>query len=254
MVSLKRTHYAMVILIIVLFASSVVISMLAGIGAGIAVIDSALDSFQISYNIITLSIASNPLILIAKFLDALIFPILTVLLASWFFEFINNINLRERLVLSRINKLDDHVIVVPYNNFAKAVVKELRKSGIKTVTIVQTKNELLQLYRENELAVRGDIRELETFDVARIRKARGVVACSKDDIENALITITAKTANPSTKIISRANKEENIKGLKSAGAFKILIPENSAGEDIGEEISKRLLSKTNLKSLNLPAP
>lgn len=254
MVNLKRTHYGMILLVITLFVASVAISVYAGIGLRVAFLDSALDSLQVSYNLIVFSYASNPLVLVAKLLDALIFPILTVLLATWFFEFINNINLRERLVLSKINKLEDHVIVAPYNNLGRAILSELKKSGIKSVVIVQSKKELFQLYRENELAIRGDLRDLQTFEIARVGKARGVVACGKDDIENALIAITAKTANPSAKIISRANKEENIKGLQSAGAYRILIPERSAGEEMGKEISKRVLSKPGVKSLNLPAP
>jgi len=245
---LKRTQYTMILIVLLIYASSVVITVFAGICLRIAILDSAFDSLQVSYNLIQFSSASNPLILVSKLLDAVIFPILTVVLAAWFFDFINNINLREMFVLSKVNKLDNHVILAPYNSFTKSLLAELKSAGIDAVTIVQSKHELLELYKENHLAIDGDIRSVETFDIARISRSRCVVACGKDDIENALISITAKTANPNVKIIARVNKEEDVRRLEMAGARRTIMTGLSAGEDIGEEISKRLLSKKSLKN------
>lgn len=248
MANLKRTQYTLIIIVVVFFVVSVILTLFAGIPLKVAIIDNVLDSLQVSYNLIQFSLASTPLILFSKLLDAAIFPILTVILASWFFDFIANINLRERMSLSRINRLEKHVIVVPYNSFAQSLLQEFRKSGIKTVTIVENKKDLAKLYREDELAVVGDIRSVETFEIAGIEKARCVVACAKEDIHNALISITAKTANPHVKIISRANKEENLTRLVSAGAHELVMAENTAGKDMGDEIAKRVLLKKTLKT------
>jgi voltage-gated potassium channel Kch len=227
---------------------SILISIFAGVNPQVSVLDNTLDSLQVSYNLIQFSSASNPLVLISKILDAGIFPILTVVLAAWFFDFITNIGLRERIVISKINKVEGHVIVVPYNGFAKSVLQELRGSNIKTVTIAQNKRELRELYNEGELAIESNMKSVETYDIARVSKARYVVACGKDDIENAIISITAKTANPDVRIISRVNKEENVTRLQNAGAQKTILTESAAGEDIGNEISRRLLSKRSLKT------
>ncbi|MGD0728808.1 MAG: NAD(P)-binding protein [Candidatus Micrarchaeaceae archaeon] len=248
MANLKRTQYTMILIILVLFIASIIITIIAGVSPSVSVVDAALDALEVNYNLIQLSIASNPLILAAKILDAMVFPVLTVLLAAWFFDFINHVNIKEKIEISRIQKLEGHVILVPYNNFCKAILKELKNSGIKTVTIVENKKELMQLYRNGELAIHGDVRSIETFEIARISKARAIIACSKDDVQNALIAITAKTANPHIKIISRANEEENVKGLMSAGAYKTFIPEDSAGEEIGKEISRRVLTKRTMKT------
>src|SRR5271169_5608042 len=131
MINLKRTQYTMVLIIVVLFVLSVVITIYSGVSPQVSIIDAALDALQVNYNIILFASASTPLILVAKLLDALIFPVLTVLLAAWFFDFINHVNIREKLEFAKINKLENHVIVVPYNNFGKAMLKELKKSGIK---------------------------------------------------------------------------------------------------------------------------
>src|SRR5271156_1030944 len=102
MATLKRTQYTLIGIVLVFFICSVIITVYTGINPQVALLDSALDSLQVSYNLIPFSFASNPLIVIAKLLDAVIFPILTVILAAWFFDFINNINLRERMILSKL--------------------------------------------------------------------------------------------------------------------------------------------------------
>jgi len=247
MTNLKRTQYTVILIIILLFIMSVLISIFAGIAPQIALIDSALDSLQVSYPFVQFSLASNPLILVSKLLDAVIFPLLTVLLAAWFFDFINNLNLRERMVLSKVNKLKGHVIVVPYNGFAKSVIQELENAGLEAVTIAENKKELLQLYKEDQLAIDGDIRSVETFDSAGIERAKCVVACGKDDVQNALISITAKAANSDIKIICRANKEENLERLEKAGVQTVIMAESTAGQDVGDELARRLLSKSELK-------
>ncbi len=248
MVSIKRTQHTLIIIAIALFILSVVLTVASGISLQIALIDNALDSLQVSYVLIPLSAASNPLILTSKLLDSAIFPMITVILAAWFFDFISNINLRERIVLSKINRLKGHVIIAPYNSFAKALQQELRNSGIKPVTIVENKRELLHLYREGELAIQGDIRSAETFDIAGINRARCVVACSRDDIQNALVTITAKAVNQSIDIIVKANDEQNLDRLERAGVYKTILVESTAGQNIGDEMVKRLLSKRGFKN------
>jgi voltage-gated potassium channel len=248
MVNLKRAQYTLIFIVVVFYVASIMISIFAGIGPKLAFIDNTLDSLQVNYSLLQFASASNPLILFSKLLDAVIFPILTVVLAAWFFDFINNINLRERLMLSKVNKLEGHVIVVPYNSFAKSVLEELKSAGIKAVTITQNKREMIGLYKEGELAIDGDLRSVETFDIARINKAKYVIACGKDDIENAMISITAKTANPYVQIISRVNKEENLTRLESAGAHKTVLTDSTAGADMGNEIVKRLISKKSFKN------
>ena len=232
MASLKRTQYTVILIVIILFVLSVLITVLAGVTPQVALIDSSLDSLQVSYPFLQFSSASNPLILVSKLLDAVIFPILTVLLASWFFDFINNLNLRERMVLGKVNKLANHVIVVPYNNFAKSVLQELDAAGYSAVTIAENKKELVQTDKDNRLAIDGDIRSVETFDIAGIERAKCVVACGKDDVQNALISITAKAANSNTLIICRANKSENLGRLSRAGVSTVIMAESAAGEDV----------------------
>ncbi|MDE1870781.1 MAG: NAD-binding protein [Candidatus Micrarchaeota archaeon] len=249
MVNLKRTQYTLILIVAVLFLASLALSVAAGVGLWTAIIENSLDSLQVSFYLVNFSEASNPLFFISKLLDATIFPLLTVLLASWFFDFINNFNLRERIISSRINNLRGHVIIVPYNSFSKVLSEDLKKQGIKSVTIAQNQKELRQLYRENGLAINGDLRSAEVFRLAGIDRARCVIACSKDDMQNALVSITAKTAHKDIDVIVRANKEDNADRLEKAGAYKTVLAEETAGTEIGNEIVKRLVSKKSVKGI-----
>lgn len=254
MVDQKRTQYTLIVIVLLLFLAALILSVAAGVSPQEALVENALDSVQVSYTLVQFSSAENLLFLVSKVLNSVIFPILTVILAVWFFDFINNVNFREGLVLAKIKNLQNHVIVVPYNSFAKSFLQELKDSGIKAVTIVENKKELVHLYKENELAIEGDPRSVKIFETAGIDNARCVVACSKDDIQNALASITAKTARPDVEVFVKANKEENIDRLERAGAYKTILAESTAGKEVGEEIAKRVLSKAGLKNTDLPAP
>jgi voltage-gated potassium channel Kch len=247
MINLKRARYTLIAIVLVLYLSAIAITLYAGQSIQIAIIDNSLDALQVGYNLISLAAASNPLILTSKLLDALVLPILAAISAAWFFDFINSVNLGERIVLSKLKRMEDHVIIVPYNSFAKTLMKELKDAGFKVAVIAENKREMAQLRGQNELAFNGDIKLIETFDVAGIQKARCLIACSKDDVQNALITITAKTANPHIRIIARVTSEENISGLLTAGAKKVVIPERTVGIDIGNELTKVALEKKSFK-------
>ncbi len=241
---MKRTQHMLIIIVVAVLVLSFLFSVAGGLSPKVAVLDDMLDSLQVGYDLISFTSASNPLIFVSKLLDAPVLPLLTVILATWFFEFINNFNLQEKIMLGKIKRMKGHVIVVPYNGFAQALLRELRAANLKAVTIAENRKDALMLYKEGEMAFEGDIRSIETFEIAGISRARCIVACAKDDVQNALIAITAKTENPSIEIISKANKEENLDRLGRAGSFKAVLADSMAGKEIGEQLIKRLVSRT----------
>ena len=60
-------------------------------------------------------------------------------------------------------------------------------------------------------------------------------------MQNILISISAKSINDSLKVISRIAQQENLQRIGHAGIYKIVMPEIIAGEDIGNEILRRVL-------------
>ena len=67
-----------------------------------------------------------------------------------------------------------------------------------------------------------------------------MIACSEDDTENALIVITAKAANRGIKVVARVESEDDIAKLDKAGAYRTVMPEATAGAEIGGILVKKL--------------
>ncbi len=235
-----KTEQVLLAVALVLFALSYLMLVLSGANPFIALIWDLLSSFDVGLSILPAAVSAQPLAFIASLLDAFIFALMTVVIAAMFFNFIKQINLTKRIVLSRIKSIKQHIIIVPYNQFAYSLNKELKSIGEKTVIVTTSELEARKLYRRGDLAIVADPKNMETFFASGIGRSKFVIACDDDDVQNALISITAKSANPKAKIISRIANLDNIGKLKNAGALRMIMPEVSTGVEIGNEIAKRI--------------
>jgi voltage-gated potassium channel len=239
----KTTPFFLLTIATLVFAISFLLLIAAGVNPLIALIWNLLASLDVGYAIIPNALVSTPFVLVANLLDSFTFALLAVVLAAFFFEFIKQINIRKRFVMARVNRVKNHIILVPFNSFTRSLSKELREAGEKCVIITNDETDAHRLYRQNELAIVADPKRVEAFNIAGIGRAKYVIACADEDLENALITVTAKSANARAKIISRVNNIESISKLGSAGAFRMIMPEITTGTDIGAEIIRRVLKE-----------
>ena len=237
----RNANYIIVFVAMIMFAISVILTILAGIDPGIALIWNVLASLYISYNLIPNSMLANPLIFTSSLLDALVFALFAVFLATWFIDIIRSINITEYLILSKVKRLKGHVIVAPFNEFSRVLAEELLKGGFKFVVIANNEVEAARLYGRKMLAVVGEVRTEDSFKAAGIDRASYLIACDDDDVKNALIAISARDANPNVKVISRVIEEENLQKLDKAGASWVVIPGVTAGKRMGDEIVKRMV-------------
>jgi voltage-gated potassium channel len=240
MAEYRKTEQVLLAVALVLFALSYLMLVLSGANPFIAFVWNLLSSMDVGLTILPAGISAGPLPFIASILDAFIFALMTVVIAALFFNFIKQINLTKRIVLSRIRKIRQHIIIVPYNQFAHSLDRELRAIGEKTVVVTTSEADARKMYRRGELAIVADPKNIESFYASGIGRAKFVIACDDDDVENALISITAKSANPKAKIISRISNLDNIAKLKNAGAQRMIMPEVSTGIEMGNEIVKRI--------------
>ena len=237
----KNTNYIIALIAVLFFAVSVSLTVYAGVGVGIALVWNVLASLYIYYDLIPVSIVDTAPILLASLLDAFVFALFAVFLATWFTELIRSINISEYFSMARVRKLRGHVIVVPFNNFSKTLVDELQGAGVKFVVMVDSEAQASRLYARKILSVVGTERGEDSFRNAGIERAAYVVACGDNDVDNALVSISAKDANPNINVISRVIEEENIPKLDKAGASWVIIPNITAGASVGNEIVKRVV-------------
>ncbi|MCL5440613.1 MAG: NAD-binding protein [Candidatus Marsarchaeota archaeon] len=237
MSTLNRELYILFGLALLLLAWSVLLTVYSGVSPFVAVVWNVLSSLDISYSILPLQFASSQLVFASDIIDAFVFALLAFTLATWFFGFVREIDVENRITTIRVKRLKDHIIVAPFNSFANSLVKELKEAEQKYVVLGKGKESRSYMHRNDIFFISGAADSIETFKDAGVERARYVIACSDDDTENALITLTAKSSNRGVAVFSRVSYLENIPKLNKAGVNKMLLPEVSAGKSIADVMS-----------------
>ncbi|BDH78792.1 MAG TPA: hypothetical protein GXX31_06555 [Methanothermobacter sp.] len=130
--------------------------------------------------------------------------------------------------------MENHFILCGFGRVGSATFKELRKRKHKVIIIEKDRTLVeKELWEDpNILAIPGDATDEELLKDAGIKRARGIIITTGDDVDNLFITLTSRELNPDVWIVTRASKRENIKRLYRAGANRVISPEISGGEDI----------------------
>ena len=81
------------------------------------------------------------------------------------------------------------------------------------------------------VAVIGDATSREILKGAAIDQAQGLIATTNDDSANILFTLASRHLNPHIRIAARANREENVAQLYTAGA-DFVVSTTSVGSNI----------------------
>ncbi|HSQ02217.1 MAG TPA: 3H domain-containing protein [Methanobacterium sp.] len=128
----------------------------------------------------------------------------------------------------------DHFVLCGYGRVGSAVHRELKKRNIAAIIIERNKDVVeKELWEDPEvLAIPGDATDESIMIDAGIKRARGVIITTGDDVDNLFITLTARELHPEIWIVTRASKSENIRRLYRSGADKVISPETSGAEDI----------------------
>ncbi len=133
-----------------------------------------------------------------------------------------------------IAAIKDHFVLCGYGRVGSAVHKELKKRNIQTIIVEKDENVVKkELWQEPDvLAIPGDATDESIMIDAGIKRARGVIITTGDDVDNLFITLTAREIHPEIWIVTRASKSENVRRLYRSGADKVISPETSGAEDI----------------------
>jgi len=133
-----------------------------------------------------------------------------------------------------MSKTKNHFVLCGYGRVGAAVFKELKKRNQVAIIIEKNRNLVeKELWEDSDiLAIPGDATDENIMKDAGIKRARGVIITTGDDVDNLFITLTARELSPDIWIVSRASKSENIRRLYRSGADRVISPETSGGEDI----------------------
>ncbi|SMP08467.1 voltage-gated potassium channel [Desulfurobacterium pacificum] len=123
-------------------------------------------------------------------------------------------------------KLKNHTIVCGLGRTGQAAIKELWKEKVPFVVIEKDEAKIEEAKEKypNLIYILGDATEDETLIKAGVKSAANMIVATADDADNLFITLSAKNLNPNLRIVTRANREENVVKLKRAGATEVILP------------------------------
>lgn len=149
------------------------------------------------------------------------------------FEF-NNLFGRRKME-REIGRLSGHYIICGAGRVGRAVARQLESKPAQFLILESDETKAARIRDENNwLVVHGDATLEAQLIAARIDHAAGLVAATTTDATNTYVVLTARSLNPTLKIIARASEEGAEKHMRTAGADQVVSPYGFAGFRIAE--------------------
>ena len=144
--------------------------------------------------------------------------------------------LGKRRMEREIKHLKDHFILCGSGRVGRQVIKEFTRHRVPFVVIEKSQSIAEALAGEGFLTIHGDAADEEILLSAGIQRARGLVAAISTDADNVYVTLTAKGIRPDLMVVTRAQEESAEKQLRKAGANKVILPAQSAGQILAQSV------------------
>ena len=142
-----------------------------------------------------------------------------------------NVALRRKRMLNSIARLNRHYIVCGIGRVGANVAHELEVTG-RPYVIIDVSQASIDGYREryaDSLCVHGDASDDGVLEQAGLAKAAGVFAVTGDDAKNLVITLSAKQANATVRVVARCHEVGYIEKIRKVGADDIVSPDFTGG-------------------------
>jgi voltage-gated potassium channel len=142
-----------------------------------------------------------------------------------------NIALRRRRMLKRIAGMKGHYIVCGIGRVGSNVARELLSTG-RAFVIVDANQAHIDAFRERHpdtIFLHGDAADDAMLRDAGVERAAGVFGVVGDDSRNLVITLSAKSLNPSVRVVARCHDIAWVEKMKKVGADAIVSPDFTGG-------------------------
>jgi voltage-gated potassium channel len=147
---------------------------------------------------------------------------------------------RRRLMQRTIASLQDHIVVAGAGSTGRHIIEELIASRAPFVVIDRDKAHLERISEDlangKMLFVHGDATDDHALEQANIKSAKGIIAALTQDKDNLFVTLTARSLNPSARIVAKAVEDPAIPKLIRAGANSVVSPTQIGGRRMASEL------------------
>ncbi len=137
-----------------------------------------------------------------------------------------------------LESLSGHTIVCGYGVVGQRIVETLHEHGIKFVIVEYDHNVAAKSMEKGYDVIEGDATSSHVLKNAGIASARAIAIAMDNDAKNLFAVLTARDLNKNIFIATRANDKLVREKMIEAGADYIVMPQNSASEEIIAEITK----------------
>lgn len=147
---------------------------------------------------------------------------------------------RRNRMRKAIAGLHGHVVVAGAGSTGKHVIEELVATHTPFVVIDRDLALLERLSTDltkgRMLYVHGDATDDQTLLDAGLERARGLVAALTHDKDNLFVTLTARSLNPTARIVSKIVEEQAAAKMVKAGASAVVNPTMIGGRRMASEL------------------
>ncbi|MFI3198153.1 MAG: NAD-binding protein [Methylococcaceae bacterium] len=148
-------------------------------------------------------------------------------------------DLRENRTYAELKHYPGFVIICGFGRVGRHIALQLEKHQQHFVVIDSKEVNASKARRLGYLVIHADASKNEVLINAGIKNRATAVLCTTgDDVVNVYITLTSRHLNPAIRIISRANKQDNVKKLYQAGADNVIQPFEIAAMVVAEYIGQ----------------
>jgi voltage-gated potassium channel len=167
-----------------------------------------------------------------------------VFFASTITAFIIEGDLKDVLFASRMKKrmkrMKHHMIVCGAGSTGRNVIEELLNTGAAVVAIDFNEDELKDIatkFPKAEFAfIAGDATDDDVMALVNLVAARGMVAALPSDKDNLYLTVSARQAGATCRIVVRCAELSHIEKIKRAGADAVVSPNFIGGMRLVSEM------------------
>ncbi|SDQ55747.1 NAD-binding protein [Natronobacterium texcoconense] len=136
---------------------------------------------------------------------------------------------------SELSLLEDHVLVLGHSDITESLLDELETEA-DVVVVTRDVDDAAELNEREVNVLTDDPTHEETLHDARIDDASGVVVATRDDANDVLAVLAARTANPEIRIVAAANDRQHVGKLEQVGADEVISPMAIGGRLLGRSI------------------
>ncbi len=122
---------------------------------------------------------------------------------------------------------DDLIFILGHGRIGCAAAGFLDRKAVPFILVDRQENP----HCKEHIVVEGDATGRNLLKNAGIDAGKGLIVTTNDDSTNIFLTLTGRRTNPHIRIVSRANREENVEQLYAAGA-DFVVSNASVGANI----------------------